>query len=160
MKNLKIIAALMISIVLIFSLCACTAATNAEAGAAEWSVAVEGASKAEFSSNDYAKLTSVKVDTVLKKKDGSEKQQAWEGVLLKDVIASLGVTEYKTITLTASDDYSKDYTPELVNDPKTILGTSVDGKKLTAEEGFIQGVAGSQSGNMWIKNLKKITVNK
>jgi hypothetical protein len=137
---------------------ACAAAGNT--AAAEWTVAVEGASNAEFTSIDYAKITPVKVDAVLKKKDGSETNQAWEGVLLKDVISALGVAEYTSVTLTASDDYAKDYTPEIVNDAKTILGTSVDGKKLSKEDGFVQAVAGSQSGSMWIKQLKKIKVNK
>jgi hypothetical protein len=130
------------------------------AAADEWSIAVEGGSQAAFTGADYAKLAPAKVEATLKKKDGSETKQVWEGVLLKDVLAALGIADYKSITLTASDDYSKDYTPELVNDAKTILGTVLDGKKLTADEGFVEAVAGSQPGNMWIKSLKSIKVNK
>jgi len=138
---------------------AASAAQSTEAAATGWSVAVEGASQSVFTSEDYAKLTPVKIDTVLKKKDGSETKQVWEGVLLKDVVAALGVTEYKSVTFTAADDYAKDYTPEIVNDAKSILGTVLDGKKLMADDGFVQAVAGSQSGNMWIKSLKSIKVN-
>ncbi len=159
MKNLKKTAVILAGILLLVSLCACASQPNSQA-AAEWTVEVEGASKAEFTSLDYAKLTTVKIDTVSKKKDGTEVNETWEGVLLKDVLAALGVKEYESVTMTASDDYSKDYTPDIVNDEKTILGTSVNGEKLTAEDGFVQAVAGNQGSNMKIKNLKKIKVNK
>ncbi|MGI5849269.1 MAG: molybdopterin-dependent oxidoreductase [Christensenellales bacterium] len=127
---------------------------------AEWTISIEGASKAEFSSNDYLKLKAVTIDTVLKKKDGSEKNETWEGVLLKDVLEYLGVSEYTSVTMEASDGYAKDYTSDIVNDEKTILGTKVNGEALLAEGGFVKAVAGNESGNMWIKELVKIKVNK
>lgn len=158
MKASKKATAAVLTILIILSLCSCAAATIAQPQKAEWSITVEGASKTEFNSNDYAKLTGVKVDAVLKKKDGSETKQVWDGVPLKDVLTVLGVKEYTSITLSA-DDYTKDYTPDIVNDAKTILGTAVNGEKLT-KDGPVEAVAGTQTGNMWIRNLKIIKVNK
>lgn len=133
--------------------------TPAPQESAAWSIAVEGAEKTEFSSADYAKLDTVSVDAVLKTKDGSETEQAWEGVPLKDVLEAVGVENYSSVTLEASDGYAKDYTPDVVNDVQTILGTVVNGEALTADEGYVEAVAASQPGNMWIKMLVKIKVN-
>ena len=171
MKNQKKLAVIVSALLVIISLCSCAAPAASQAASSapakdsatassDWSISVEGASKTVFTSADCAKLAPAKIEAVLKKKDGSETKQTWEGVLLKDVLADLGVTDYKSITLTASDDYTKDYTPDIVNDAKTILGTTLDGKKLTAEAGFVEAVAGSQGGNMWIQKLKSIKVNK
>jgi hypothetical protein len=81
-------------------------------------------------------------------------------VLFKDVVEALGIKEYTSLTLTASDGYSKDYTPEVVNDKRTILGTVINGKTLSADDGFVAAIAGSQPSNMWIRLLVKIKVNK
>lgn len=126
---------------------------------ATWSIAVEGADRAEFASTDYAQLDTVTVDAVLRTKDGSETAQTWEGVLLKDVLDAVGAKDYTSVTLEASDGYAKDYTPDLVNDSQTILGTVLNGEALTADEGYVEAVAASQPGNMWIKMLVKIKVN-
>ena len=152
-KSLLIIAALL----LVMAVCGACGAKEEEA---VWTIAVEGADKDTFTSNDYDKLDEVTIDVVLKKKDGTETNQSWTGVLLSDVLESLGVEDYTSVTLTASDGYAKDYTPDIVDDPLTILGTSVDGEAISAEDGYVQSVAGSQSGSMWIKMLTSITVNK
>jgi hypothetical protein len=157
-RTLAFVVALLLAVA---SFAACSAQPTANnAAAPEWKITIAGADKAEFTSVDYDKLTKVTIDAVQKKKDGSEQQQKWEGVLLKDVLNSLGITSYTSITLSASDDYSKDYTPEIANDPKTIIGTVMNGKALGKDGGFVEAVAASQAGNMWIKNLAKITVNK
>ena len=41
-----------------------------------------------------------------------------------------------------------------------VITTEVDGEALGADNGWVQTVAGNQGGNMWIKDLVKITVNK
>lgn len=135
-------------------------ATSPAAQADGWKITVEGAGVAEFTNADYDKLSKVTIDVVQKKKDGSETPQKWEGVLLKDVVAALGITDYTSLTLAASDDYAKDYTPDIVDDSKTIIGAVCNGEALGADGGWVEAVAGSQGSNMWIKNLVKITVNK
>jgi hypothetical protein len=151
-KSLFIIAVLL----LVAAVCGACGAKEEDA---LWSVAVTGADKDTFTSNDYDKLDEVSIDVVLKKSDGTETDETWTGVLLSDVLESLGVGQYSSVTLTASDGYAKDYTPDLVNDPLTIIGTSVNGEALSAEDGYIEAVAGSEGGNMWIKMLISITVN-
>lgn len=125
---------------------------------ADWSIAVFGAEKTEFTNADYAKLDAATIEATLKTKDGTKKTQKYEGVLLKDVLEYLGVTEYASITVEAAD-YKKDYTPEIANDPLTILAVKADGQPLGGI-GPVESVAGGQTGNMWIKNVSKITVNK
>lgn len=148
-----------LSIILIVSALAACAPAAAQTQQGAWSIAVQGAGSESFTSDDYAKLNPVTIDTVLKTKDGTTTDETWQGVLLKDVLKELGVTDYTSITLEASDGYAKDYTPEIVNDSQTILGTVVNGKALTQEEGYVCAVPASQPGNMRVKLLVKITVN-
>jgi hypothetical protein len=125
----------------------------------DWSIAVVGAEKTEFTSADYAKLGAVTVEATLKTKDGTMKTQKYEGVLLGDVIEYLGAAEYVSVTVEATDGYAKDYTSGIADDPLTILAVKADGQ-LLGDAGPVESVAGGQTGNMWIKSVSKITVNK
>ncbi len=154
----KLLTAVLITMMVVSALAACAPAP-AQTEQAAWSVEVKGAEKDAFTSADYAKLDPVTIDTVLKTKDGTQADEAWQGVLLKDVLNELGVKDYTSITLEASDGYAKDYTPDIVNDDQTILGTVVNGKALTQEDGYVCAVPASQPGNMRVKLLVKITVN-
>lgn len=154
----KLFGALIAMMLIVSALAACApAAVQTEQAA--WSIAVQGAERDAFTSEDYAKLNAVAIDTVLKTKDGTATDETWQGVLLKDVIAALGVKEYSSVTLEASDGYAKDYTPDIVNDDLTILGTVVNGKALTQEDGYVCAVPASQPGNMRVKLLVKIIIN-
>lgn len=126
----------------------------------KWVVGVKGADAAVFSSLDYVKLSAVTVTVEKTLQDGSVAEETWKGVRLKDVIGYLGVKEYSSITLISSDDYSVEYTPDIVNDSLSVLGTNVNGKDLDYDDGNIQIVAGNQPDSMWLKKLSKITVNK
>lgn len=126
---------------------------------AGWSIAIAGAEKTEFISTDYTKLNVVTIEATLKTKDGTTTTQKYEGVFLSDVIEYLGAGEYASVTVEATDGYSKDYTPDIVNDPLTILAIKADGQPL-GDAGPVESVAGGQTGNMWIKNVSKITVNR
>jgi hypothetical protein len=126
----------------------------------KWIIGVEGAEKAVFSSLDYAKLSEVTITIEKEPQNVGASEDKWEGVYLKDVVDYLGVKEYTSITLTSSDDISVEYTPDIVNDPLTVLRTSVNGKDLKFEDGYVQAVAGNFPDSMWVKNLSRITVNK
>jgi Oxidoreductase molybdopterin binding domain. len=67
--------------------------------------------------------------------------------------------DFSKVTVEAKDGYKKEYTPELVKDSGTILAIKADGKEL-GDSGPVELVVSSQSGNMWIKNVVKITVSK
>ena len=154
----KIYVAALIGLLIVSMLAACAPAP-AQTEQAVWSVEVQGATKAAFTSEDYAKLNQVSIDTVLKTKDGTTTEETWQGVQFKDVLEVLGVDKYTSVTLEASDGYAKDYTPDIVNDDQTILGTVVNGEALTQEDGYVCAVPASQPGNMRVKMLAKITVN-
>jgi len=125
----------------------------------KWIIGVKGADTAVFSSLDYAKLREVIITVEREQQDGSILEETWKGVYLKDVLDYLGVTEYSSITLTSSDDFSREYTPDIINDTLTIFGTNVNGKDLEYEAGYIYAIPGNQSESIWVKKLSKIIVN-
>lgn len=136
---------------------------SAEANAqAAWKVAIvlSDGSTVDFTDKDANAIGTVDIKATLKKKDGSSVEQQWTGVLLSRALEKSGVTEYSSITVEAGDGYKKDYTPEIVKSADTVIGIKVDGQSLDEKSGPVELVAGSQSGNMWIKNLVKITVVK
>ena len=135
---------------------ACTACAPAPAEEPEWSITVEGADKTTFTSLDYAELEEVQIEVTNKDQSTS----AWEGVQLSDVLDYLGAAEFSSVTVTASDGYAQDYTPEIANEEMTILGTKLDDSALTADDGFVAAIAGNQPPRMTVRMLVKITVNK
>jgi hypothetical protein len=155
-KKLWVISFIVLLVVAALAACAPAPVQTEQAA---WSVKIEGANKDAFTSDDYAKLDQITIETVLKTKDGTATDETWQGVHLNDVLDELGVKEYASITLEASDGYAKDYTPDIVNDDQTILGTVVNGETLTQEDGFVYAVPASQPGNMRVKMLAKITVH-
>lgn len=129
--------------------------------AASWTITIEGVDgKTSFTSDDYAKLTVCDVQATLKKKDGSEQKNTWTGVLLSDILQSLGVKDYTKLTVTAKDNYSMDYTPDIVNCKDSILAVKCDGKDLSDKDAPAKTVIASQPGDMWVRNVAKITVVK
>ena len=133
-------------------LCACGRETELP----RWSFGVEGAEIEVFSSFDYAKLDEVSI-TVEKPQDGGASEEL-RGVYLKDVLDYLDVSEYSSITLTSHGGSSIEYAPEIIEDPSTILVFEVDGR--TKWENGIEIVqVVCASSDMWLWNLKTLTVN-
>lgn len=135
-------------------LCACGRETELP----RWSFGVEGAEIEVFSSFDYAKLDEVTI--TVEKPQNSDASEELRGVYLKDVLDYLGVSEYSSITLTSRGSSSIEYAPEIIEDPATILAFEVDGRTKW-ENGIeiVQVVAGNQPEDMWLWNLKTLTVN-
>ena len=133
--------------------------TSAQAG---WKISIilADGTAVDFTDQDANSIGTVDVKATLKKKDGSTVEQQWTGVLLSKALEKAGVTEYTSLTVEAGDGYKKDYTSDIANSADTIIGIKVDGQPLDEKSGSVELVAGSQSGNMWIKNLTKITVVK
>jgi hypothetical protein len=133
-------------------LCACGRETELP----RWSFGVEGAEIEVFSSFDYAKLDEVSI-TVEKPQDGDASEEL-RGVYLKDVLDYLDVSEYSSITLTSRGGSTIEYAPEVIEDPATILVFEVDGR--TKWENGIEIVqVVCASSDMWLWNLKTLTVN-
>ena len=125
----------------------------------KWIIGVKGADAAVFSSLDYVKLHEVTITIETEQQDGSILEETWEGVYIKDVLDYLGITDYSSITLASSDDFSVEYTPDITNDSLTILGTNLNGRDIKYEDGYVQAVAGNHPEDMWVKKLSGITVN-
>lgn len=123
----------------------------------EFSVEIIGAEADVFTNVEAADFEIVEFEAVKTKKDGTEETNVFKGIALKDVLAFAGVTEYTSVTVEASDGYGQDYTPEIV-EGETILAFYQDGE-LLSKAGPIQLVPKGQSGNMWIKQFCKITIN-
>lgn len=134
-------------------LCACGRETELP----RWSFGVEGAGTEVFSSFDYAKLDEVSI--TVEPQDGGVSEEL-RGVYLKDVLDYLNVSEYSSIALTSRSGSSIVYTPEITEDPATLLVFEVNGRTKW-ENGIeiVQVVAGNQSEDMWLWNLKTLTVN-
>jgi len=111
----------------------------------------------EFTEKDAARLEMVEVAAVKKKKDGTEVTENWKGILLSDVLKACGIEDFSKIKVTAVDGYEQEFEPAAVNDPGTILGFLLDGKEITADDGFVQLVVASMSGKAWVNNIKSIT---
>lgn len=84
-----------------------------------------------------------------------EYTNTWTGVALNDALKALDITEFTKLTVEASDGYSQEYTSEMVD--SAILAYRCDGE-LLGEDGPVETVIDGQSGNLWMKNLVKITV--
>ncbi len=124
----------------------------------EFSIAIEGAEVTAFTNADATDFELVEIEAVQTKKDGSEETNLWTGIALKDVLAFAGVSEYTSLTIEASDGYAQEYTPDIA-EGETILALYKNGE-LIGDTGSVQLVPKGQPGNMWIKELSKITINK
>jgi hypothetical protein len=159
---MKRIATVILTLALVLTLAACTAApaVNSPATsptAAGWSVSVEGASKTALTQADFAALKATTIDATKKKKDGSTETNKYTGALISDVLTALGVTDFTTLTLTAADGFSADITKDMLSD-KAILATQIDGKDLAAADGPVMSVLDGQASKTWVKAITKITV--
>ncbi|MGI6071566.1 MAG: molybdopterin-dependent oxidoreductase [Lachnospiraceae bacterium] len=126
-----------------------------------WVIGVKGVDAPVFSSLDYGELRKVTVTIGKKQQDNSTPEETWEGVYLKDVLDYLGVAEgYSSITITSSDGFSVEYTPDIINDSLTVLATKVNGRDLEYEDGYTKIIAGNQPEDIWVDSPAKISINK
>jgi hypothetical protein len=126
-------------------------------GLPRWYFGVEGAETKVFSSFDYAKLDETSI-TVERAQEGVSEEL--RGVRLKDVLDYLNVSEYSSITLSSRDGSSIEYMPKIIEEPATLLVFEVNGRTQW-ENGveIVQVVAGNQPEELWLWNLKTLTVN-
>ncbi len=160
-KGKKILSVGLVFMLIMVCLVACNNAKETTNEEAAWTITVEGAKDngVSFTNIDGDKIGVKEITATMKKKDGSEKEQQWKGYSLKEVLASYEVTDFSTVVVEASDGYSKEYTPDLVNSEGTILGIMVDGEKLP-DDNKVQLVVNGKGSNWWIKDVAKIIVNK
>ncbi|HZX47222.1 MAG TPA: molybdopterin-dependent oxidoreductase [Clostridia bacterium] len=126
----------------------------------EWSITVEvvGGKTIEFTSKDALEIGPVEVTIAEKDKDTTKEPEQWTGVLLKDILEFAGATEFSVVSVEASDGYSREYEPDLVNSEGTALGWSRNGELLGEEDGFVKLVVDGKGKNWQIKQVAKIVV--
>lgn len=160
MKKLLLIILAVMTVLSFAAWMGCSTRTEESITEAEWSISVVDADgkTVEFTGVNAASLEMVEIEALRVKKDGSETNEKWKGVLLSDVLEYCGIDEYEMVAIEASDGYSKEVEASAVSDEGTILGFYLDGKEVSAEDGLVQFIAATLPGNFWIKNVAKISL--
>lgn len=166
-KSLKVFLALLMVIVMV-TMSACSGGKSSapqesspaqEAAVGEWTLAVEGVdSVTAFTSGDAAALEVVTLEMTITNKNGESKTNSYTGVKLKDILAAIGVDSVTGVTVAATDDYSADYTQDLVMADDTILAWAKDGEPLS--DNSLQMCPKAGTGNLFVKNVGKIIISK
>lgn len=108
-----------------------------------------------LTNESIAGLEIVNKDIVKQAKNG-EKTSNWTGVSFLEALATVGVTEFETITIEATDGYAVDYTADIAE--IALLTYERDGVALGEEDGPTNTVVEGQKANLWMKNIAVITV--
>lgn len=158
-KRMIILAILLIGVI---TMTACSSETSNKNVEPKWSISIEVAdgSALEFTDVDATKLENVEIKAVKKRKDGSETEEVWSGIKLKDILSQVGIEEYTTVIVEAGDGYSAEYTKEIADADDTILGLKKDGQELDEKYYPAQMIAASGRSNLWIRQVAKIKVIK
>lgn len=162
MKIKGIMGFILILALTLISLGACSTEQGASVEETLWTISVEGVKEEaiNFTSSDAEKVGSREIKAILKKKDGSEKEQTWKGYGLKEVLEHLDAGEFSAVVVEAQDGYSKELPKEVVIGEGTILGVMVDGKALEESDNRVQLVINGKTPNWWVKGVAKIKVIK
>ena len=125
----------------------------------EWmlTIVTPGGEK-QFSSKDAAALTRITMEATLRNSRGEENTNIYTGVKLADVLKAAGVSDFSSLSIIASDDFSVSYTRDLALADDTLIAWEIDGVTLTTDPPLRmapkQGV-----GNQFIRQAVKIVVN-
>ena len=126
MKTKRLIGLVLILSLALTSFVGCSGEQNTatKAQEAEWTISVEGVKDeaAAFTSIDAEEVETKEIKAIMKKKDGSEKEQVWNGYGLKEVLDYLEAEEFSSVVVEAGDGYSKELSKDLVMSEGTILG--------------------------------------
>ncbi|MBP8865455.1 MAG: hypothetical protein KBG63_03135 [Acetobacterium sp.] len=129
--------------------------TQSQETVAQFSITLEGVNgKTQLTQADLAALPLVEKNIKMTKKDGTETGGVFQGYALKDVAKQLGITDFTSITMAASDGYSKAYDKATVEAEDSLLTVSLDGEEL------VSVVAGSLGSSAWVQNISKMSVVK
>lgn len=136
---------------------ALAACSKKEEGLPRWSFGVEGAKSKVFSTFDYGKLDKTSLTV---QREGGGAPDEMTGVLMKDVLEYLDISDYASLTVTSKEGRSVNYPPEIIEDPATLLVFEINGKTEWDESSeTVQLVAGNQPEAMWLWHIKTLKVN-
>lgn len=143
----------LITVLLAGLLLSACATTTAEPAAEEVVVAAEpvltfsGSAEAAWTADELNAMTQTDADYT----DKEGNTTTYTGVLVSDLLAAAGVSDYTKLTLIASDEYSAEVTAdELASCAACIVAFD--------EDGTLRSVMPDLSGKQNVKNLVEITV--
>lgn len=166
----KIIAGIL-ALMLLFAMAACGTESNSEASMEPsatmevtpsadshdiymFSVMVEGVEDVTEFNQDHYNDMDIQTVTLTITKDDTPTDYQCTGVLLKDVLAALGATDYTSVTVVAVDGYEKTYDKDVIEEDTTFFALEVNGETEDCPETF----AASMGSGYSIKNVQKIIV--
>jgi DMSO/TMAO reductase YedYZ molybdopterin-dependent catalytic subunit len=121
------------------------------------SLSVKGLVDTVLTEEDFNNMLFVEKTISRTDRDGNEFIYHVKGILLKDVLSYLNVTP-DAVSLEAEDGYNQSYQQDIYNDDLTILVFFNDGDKLPHEDGPIWVIAGNFTGNFWVRQLVRISL--
>lgn len=156
----RVVFILMLIVVLAFCV-GCGKKQETSSDEVKWTISIEGIKDEaiSFTNIDAEKINKKEMNAILKKKDGSEKEQAWKGYELKEVLDYLKAGEYNSVVVESGDGYSKELKKDLAMSEETILGIMVDGNVLD-DDNKVQLVIKGKGSNWWVKGVAIIKVVK
>lgn len=156
----KILAGVLAMTMLVVTLTGCNSKPKApEVSIPEFSITIEGVEGVTaFTDKDAAKLTITELDTVVTNKKGEKSENKYSGVLLKDLLASIGVKELSSLKLEAADGYTSEYDSTLAFADDVIVGWLQNGEPL--KDNAINILPANGSGNQQVKSAVKLIIVK
>ncbi|MCR2043677.1 molybdopterin-dependent oxidoreductase [Anaerosalibacter massiliensis] len=135
---------------------------NSLDGEPEWKIAIETPDEktVELTNLDMDEVGTVDIEATMRKKDGTEEENKWSGMPLKEILEFAKASEYSTVEIEAEDGFSVVYDKEIVESDGTILAVEVDGKKLDEKSGPVQAVVDGEGAKLWVRQVSKIKVSK
>lgn len=178
-RKISLIMALMISLVLVISGCAtqksqqgATPSTTPSSGqstpqgpaaSAKSSVptckleVVNGSSTVTLTEEELSAIESITMKATMTKKDGTSVEYEYVGLPMAKVLEAANVKDYKTVTATASDNYTCEYTSDMVKTAGSIIAYERDGEVL-GDSGPLMTILKDEASSTWCKTLVKLTV--
>jgi len=152
--------------VLVVSLCGC-GATEEGGGMPRFYIGVEGAELSVFTASDYDDLEKVVMEPEGAKTYRGDDIKKVEGVYLSDVLEFAGAEEYSSVTLISHTGETVEYTPEMIDDPVTLLIFEINGDTLWGDKGLagaegvemVQVLAFNYPSDKWLWQLDEIKIN-
>lgn len=135
---------------------------NSLDGEPEWKIAIETPDEktVELTNLDMDEVGTVDIEATMRKKDGTEEENKWSGMPLKEILEFAKASEYSTVEIEAEDGFSVVYDKEIVESDGTILAVEVDGKKLDEKSGPVQAVVDGEGAKLWVRQVSKVKVSK
>ncbi len=153
MKKLLILSTFVLVVVCLMVGCA----SSSEIDYVEFSIAIEGVDGVtEFTTEDAKQAEFTTLESSITNQSGTTKEYSFGGVLLTDMLYTLGIDDYEVITIEASDGFSADFDKVALAEQGVVLAWLESGEPL--EDNSITVAPEEGSGKNYIKFVTKIIV--